>query len=398
MISVAVLQGNSVGRPKPLQQTEYVHQPDQVKVSWARLFNFRCHHHFEMATDASSVVLHGANGTGKTSVLEGFSLFTSSKGLRHGTGDEMRRRGGETDAAGWSVAATLRNGLDVIEARIGWSVNGGAEGQQRKQISVDGKSVGSYAELTKLFQFVWVTPEMDRVLAESAAKRRRLLDRLVCAFDPAHVTRVNAYERSLQQRARLLKEPTWDSQWLAALEDRMVANGIAICVARHETAERLQQSAHDSRHAFPEFFVRFEGEVDRWVADNPALEAEDRYRAALIEARRRDGEFGGAAVGPHRSTFYVHLASSGRRAEDCSMGEQKALVVSFVLASVRLLRLQRRSAPILLLDDVAAHLDRERRDSLFDAVGNLRVQAWYTGTDVSVFDPLRGSAEYRLLG
>lgn len=398
MTSVVVLGRAAISCSPTLNRMETARQPEQARVSWVKLSNFRCHDRFEMTTDATSVVLHGANGAGKTSVLEGFSLFTSGKGIRNGTAEEIRRHCGRAQAPAWSVAATIEKGPRIFETRVGWSANLGADGQNRKQLSLDGKAVSSYADLTSLFQFVWLTPEMDRILAESAAKRRRLLDRLVCGFDPGHVTRVNAYERSLQQRSRLLKERRGDSSWLSALEERMVADGIAITVARHETAERLQDAARDAKHVFPEFFVRFDGDVDTWVADRPALEAEDRYRTALLESRRRDSEAGGASVGPHRSTLYVHLHSSGRRAEDCSMGEQKALVVSFVLASVRLLRLNRKSAPILLLDDIAAHLDRERRNGLFDAVSNLRVQAWYTGTDVSVFDPLRGTAEYRFLG
>lgn len=372
--------------------------PDHAKVLDARLSNFRCHDRFELATTATNIVLHGPNGAGKTSIFEGFSLLTSSKGIRNATSDDMWRRAGPASAQAWSVSATIENGLHVSKAKVGWSKDVDASARSRKQLMLDGKVAGSCSELAKSFQFIWLTPEMDRVFAESAVKRRRLLDRLVCLFDPSHATRLNAYDRTLQQRSRLLKLDAWDLSWLSVLEEKIVANGIAITAARHETAERLQEAARESTHIFPAFFLRFDGDVDGWIADQPSLEAEDRYRQSLVYARKRDSEIGGAGIGPHRSTFYVYLTSSKRRAEDCSMGEQKALIVSFVLASVRLQKIHRKMSPILLLDDIAAHLDRDRRDGLFDAVCSLRVQAWYTGTDVSVFGPLRGSADYCRVG
>jgi DNA replication and repair protein RecF len=173
---------------------------------------------------------------------------------------------------------------------------------------------------------------------------------------------------------------------------------VAISLARLETAERLHQAATEMHGVFPNFTIRVNSDLDVWTASGPALEAEDRMRQALSEARIRDAEVGGAAVGPHRSNIVVYKAETNQAADSCSTGEQKILLVALILAATRLHYINRGTPPILLFDDIAAHLDRYRREALFGAVADLNAQPWYTGTDVSVFEPLRGTAEYHSIG
>jgi DNA replication and repair protein RecF len=372
--------------------------PCRTLVSSVRLLNFRCHKRFETHTDAANVVLHGANGAGKTSVLEAISLLASGKGIRNATSDDIRLQHDTKPSNSWSVNATIRHDVQLFDATVEWISSSNPDTPNQKRVLLDGKKVSSFSEITRSFNFTWLTPEMNRILAESPAKRRRLLDQLVCLFDRSHLTRLNAYERSLKQRSHLLKSDVNDEYWLLALEEKIVTNGIAIIVARQQTAEQLQDASANPDHIFPEFAVTFESDLDIWVSGRPALEAEDRYRRALITSRQRDGDSGGAAIGPHRSSFSVRLRASGRRAEDCSSGEQKTLLLSLVLASARIQKARGKTSPILLLDDIAAHLDKRNREALFEAVGRLDVQAWYTGTDISTFGPIQQSADYCVVG
>lgn len=391
-------------RPEGLPASHYhlamatLNPPCRTIISSVRLLNFRCHKRFETHTGAANVVLHGANGAGKTSVLEAISLLASGKGIRNATGDDIRLRHDTKPSNSWSVNATVRHDVQLFNATVEWTASSNPDTPNQKRILLDGKKVSSFSEITNCFNFTWLTPAMNRILAENPAKRRRLLDQLVCLFDRSHLTRLNAYERSLKQRSHLLKSNVNDEYWLLALEEKIVTNGIAIIVARQQTAEQLQDASTNPDHIFPEFAVTFESDLDIWVSGRPALEAEDRYRQTLIASRQRDGDSGGASIGPHRSNFSVRLRASGRRAEDCSSGEQKTLLLSLVLASARIQKTRGKTSPILLLDDIAAHLDKRNREVLFEAVGRLDVQAWYTGTDISTFGPIQQSADYCFVG
>jgi DNA replication and repair protein RecF len=221
-----------------------------------------------------------------------------------------------------------------------------------------------------------------------------LLDRLVLGLDPAHATRVGRYEQALRERARLLRDGPSDTAWLAALEEIMAAEGVAIAAARREAVERLDRVCAEAEGAFPRARLSLVGTVEEWLAAMPALAAEERLKAALAGNRSLDAQSGGAMTGPHRSDLVVVHADKGIAAEAASTGEQKALLIAILLAQAELQRAVRGEPPILLLDEVAAHLDAARRGALFEVLAELDSQAWISGTDAALFAPLRGAARF----
>jgi len=235
---------------------------------------------------------------------------------------------------------------------------------------------------------------MDRLFIEGAAPRRRFLDRLVYGFDPGHASRVAAYDQALRERGKLLREGPYDAAWLGALEESMARHGVAIAAGRREIVARLDRACAAGVAGFPVAALAAIGTVEAALGERPALAVEDDMRGALAASRRQDAESGGAASGPHRSDFAVRHAGTGVAAEQCSTGEQKALLIAILLAHARLQSALRGVAPIMLLDEIAAHLDRERRRALFAELIALGAQAWLTGTDSEVFGELRGAAQF----
>jgi DNA replication and repair protein RecF len=240
----------------------------------------------------------------------------------------------------------------------------------------------------------WLTPQMDRLFLEGPSARRRFLDRLVLGLDPTHAARVAAYEHALRERARLLRDDNLsnrgpDPHWLDALDETMAAQGVAVAAARRDAVERLDEACAAAAGPFPRARLSLIGTVEAWLDELPALAAEERFRTVLREARAADAVAGGAALGPHRSDLAVSHAERGIAAESLSTGEQKALLISIVLAHAELQRQTRGEPPLLLLDEVAAHLDAARREALFETLLGLESQFWLTGTDAALFTPLR---------
>ncbi|WP_312166567.1 DNA replication/repair protein RecF [Phenylobacterium sp.] len=356
------------------------------------LTDFRSYQRAELALDGRPVFLVGPNGAGKTNFLEAVSLFTPGRGLRSAVGAELgRRQPGETQGRAWAVAAVIEQ--DGEPVRIGVGVE--APGAPRRTVRLEGEPVPP-GRLSDHQRQVWLTPAQDRLFLEGAGDRRRFFDRLVFAAEPGHATHASAYEKSQRERMRLLTDGPADAAWLTALEARMAQAGTLMAQARARTLAALQAEI-DGRgdRPFPQARLSLTGDWERMALEGvEADEIEARLTRALASARDRDAAAGRALTGPHRGDLAVIHAEKDRPAAECSTGEQKALILNLVLAqAARLSRAESAPNPILLLDEVAAHLDRRRRAALFDEIEALRLQAFLTGTDEHLFEDLKGRAQ-----
>jgi DNA replication and repair protein RecF len=349
------------------------------------LTDFRCYGQFRLETDSRPVVLTGANGAGKTNLLEAISYLLPGRGLRRAKLSEAAREGADA----WAVAAQLDIADTTRELGTGYRPESG----ERRIVKIDGEVTKSQAALGQCVSAQWLTPQMDRLFLEGASARRRFLDRLILGFDPEHAGPLAAYEHSMRSRAKLLRDGTKDAVWLSSIEDSMASHGTAVAVRRLQAIDRLQPFASEPYGPFPGAEIRLAGELESRLASNPALDAEDWMKARLAATRELDTDTGSASVGPHRADLAVRHTGTGADAGRCSTGEQKALLVALVLASARLQAQERGHMPLLLLDEIAAHLDRERLAALFDLIAELGAQAWMTGTDERLFAAWAGRAQ-----
>ncbi len=369
--------------------------PAILAVRQLRLTDFRNYRQLRVDSAPTPVVLIGPNGAGKTNLLEALSFLAPGRGLRRARLDEVGHRIPAIPAPGaaWAVAATLDTPEGRLAVGTGLEFGKGEGGVPRRVVRIDGRTAGSQTALGRHVACVWLTPQLDRLFLDGPGERRRFLDRLVIALHPEHAGDVAAYENALRQRARLLSEGQRDPHWLSALEDTMARHGVAMAAARADTVQRLDAAARLGVGPFPRAALAMSGEVDGWVAEMAALDAEDRLRGALAAARLRDAESGTTSLGPHRSDLSVRHLDLDLPAAEGSTGQQKALLVSIALAHARLVSLSRGRPPLLLLDEIAAHLDADRRHALFDEIVALGAQSWMTGTDAELFTPLAGRAQ-----
>ena len=360
------------------------------------LTDFRSYATATLPLGAGAVVLHGPNGAGKTNLLEALSLFTPGKGLRGATAQELgRREPGETGGRAWAVALTL-DGADGDEVRLGTGVQ--VAGAGRRMVRIDGETAQPGRLLDHL-RPVWATPEQDRLFSDARAERLKFFDRLVFAADPGHAAAVAGYEKALRERLRLLIDGAEgreaDPLWLDALEARLAETGARAATARARALTVLQ-AAIDARseRPFPQADLALVGETEKLAeggADEEALAAS--IREGMLRARSRDGTAGRSLFGPHRADLTALHREKNRPAAEGSSGEQKALVLNLILAQVG--RLSGGGAqPILLLDEAPAHLDAGRRAALFDEITALGLQAFMTGTEADLFEPLAGQASF----
>lgn len=354
------------------------------------LSDFRSYAGAEIAFDGRPAVIVGANGAGKTNILEAVSLIGPGRGLRNAQLDELSRIGGP---GGWAVSARIL--ADGVERSLG--VGTDKDAGDRRLCRIDQRPASGPSAFAEIIRLLWLTPAQDRLFVESPGERRRFLDRMALARDPAHARAHSDYEHALRQRQRLLDEGARDEAWLAALEAQMAEAGVAVAASRRETAGVLA-AAEVADGAFPAADLALEGEIEAALDQAPAAEVEEEFMARLKSQRRADAEAGRALVGPHRSDLLVVHRGNGRPARLCSTGEQKALLIGLVLANARALALasQFSGAPaplVLLLDEIAAHLDDARRAALFDIVERLGFHALMTGTDFSLFSAWGGRAQ-----
>lgn len=358
------------------------------------LTNFRNYARMRLDIAAGPVVLTGANGAGKTNLLEAVSFLAPGRGLRGAKLTEVGRQDAVTRApsSAWGVASTIAGPDGPVD--VGTGLTPATPG--RRIVQINGQPAKGGAAIARQLSVVWLTPAMDRIFLDGPSGRRKFIDRLVTAFDADQAGRIAAYDHAHRQRAKLIRDGGGDAAWFAALEDTMARHGVALAAARADLVARLNRALAAVTGPFPAASLRLVGTVDGWLAEMPAVDAEDRVRASLWDERRG---ILGAGAGPHRSDLGVAMIapghpSHGQPAALCSTGEQKALLISIVMAHARLQRAKRGSSPILLLDEIAAHLDAGRRAALFAELRALHTQAWMTGTDAALFADVGEMAQF----
>lgn len=342
------------------------------------LSHFRSHLSSGLALDGRPVALFGPNGAGKTNFLEAVSLFSPGRGMRRASAEDMARR---PEALGWKITGVLHSRGQPHDIET-WSEGGGA-----RQLRIDGKVVAQVV-LGRVARVLWLVPSMDRLWIEGADGRRRFLDRMTMSFVPAHAEAVLQYEKAMRERNRLLKDQVRDAHWYGALERQMAEAGAQIDANRKLALARIDAAQRAATTAFPM------AELELQQTEGAMPEGSADLLEALRESRFRDLAAGRTLVGPHRTDLYAAFAAKAVAARECSTGEQKALLVSLILANARALAQSFGAPPVLLLDEVAAHLDQDRRAALYDEICALGAQAWMTGTERDLFAGLRDRAQF----
>ncbi|WP_316857963.1 DNA replication/repair protein RecF [uncultured Cohaesibacter sp.] len=366
---------------------------DRVSISMVTLTDFRNYSSLSLSLAGHHVVLTGANGSGKTNLLEALSFLSPGRGLRRVAYPEIGREHGP---GSWAVSATLDTPLG--ETRLGTGLQPGVDGTLQRRIRINGAAAKSAESLSDHVSVLWLTPQMDSLFIGAASERRKWLDRMVLAIDKSHGTRVNAFEKAMRQRNRLLEEAPNQHVWLDGIELQMAEFGSAIATARAELISLLNRSLRalygaETGSAFPVAVLDLDGILEQEAFSRPAIEGEEHYRMLLSQSRSGDRAAGRTLIGPHRSDLIVRYELKDMPAAKCSTGEQKALLLAIVLAHAYLVAERRGRTPLVLLDEVAAHLDETRRLALFDLLDRLGCQAFVTGTDDTVFKPLGERAQ-----
>ncbi len=343
-----------------------------LAITSLKLGHFRSHRATRLEFDGRPVALIGPNGAGKTNILEAVSLLSPGRGLRRAATDDLARK---PEGLGWRIEASLR-GMSADHL-----IETGAEIGEARMLRIDGKAAPQSA-LGRICRVLWLVPAMDRLWIEAAEGRRRFLDRIALSFFPDHAEQSLGYDKAMRERNRLLKEGVVDARWYSVLEGQMAETATMVITNRRAALTRLALAQSGAASSFPRADLALsgpEGSEDDDPASLPHIWA---------EARRRDMAAGRTLAGPHRSDLRAIYASKGVPADQCSTGEQKALLISLILANARALAVDLGKAPVLLLDEVAAHLDADRRAALYDEICALGAQALMTGTEAALFDAL----------
>ncbi len=348
-------------------------------VNTLKLSHFRSHKLCHVACDGRPIAIHGSNGAGKTNILEAVSMLSPGRGLRRARMGELSRR---PEALGWKVSAELSS-FGRMHGVQTW-----AEPGQSRQVLIDDKTAAQ-AALGRIARMLWLVPSMDRLWIEGADGRRRFLDRMTLSFEPGHAEVSLTFEKAMRERNRLLKDQVRDAQWYRALEAQMAEAGAQISSNRRQALSALREAQIETKSGFPTGALEIENLEQEAMPETP-----EELQEAWATSRPRDLLAGRTLIGPHRIDLAATYAAKGMAARDCSTGEQKALLISLILANARALKEQLGASPILLLDEVAAHLDADRRAALYDEICALGAQAWMTGTGAELFDALGPRAQY----
>ena len=377
-----------------------------IWIEQLKLSHFRNYASLKLPLDQRHVVLTGENGAGKTNLLEAVSFLSPGRGLRRASYDKVAQQratnGNDQNdplAGTWAVHVEMQGAEGPVE--IGTGLQGatanGTTDTQRK-VHINGAQTRSSDALLEHARILWLTPAMDGLFTGAAGDRRRFLDRMVLAIDPSHGRRVTDFEKAMRSRNKLLEDSAADSAWLDAIEGQMAETGVAVAFARGELVALMRgiiaKGPAGPDAPFPNADITLEGTLEDLLLEGAAADLEDNYRALLARNRPRDRAAGRTLEGPHRSNLAVRHGPKNMEAAVCSTGEQKALLTGLVLAHAQLVGDVSGMTPILLLDEIAAHLDEHRRSALFDLIDSIGCQAWMTGTDRPMFDSLGDRARF----
>ncbi len=365
-----------------------------VRLTRLALENFRNYVSLQLRLDGRHVCLYGANGSGKTNLMEAVSMLSPGRGLRGAEFTELVRRTPEGAAArNWALSADVKEG--DFDRRISLALDLDELGRSKRTARLDGAPV-TQNDLGELMRIIWLTPSMDRVFTGPAGDRRRFLDRQVLAHFPSHASAGAAYEKAMRQRNALLERGRADPVWLDALELGMASAGAAMALHRVDAVKVMQEAIlARPEGAFPKALIDLDGAFENRAAHGVALtDIEQEIAAQLRQNRPRDQAAGRTTEGVHRTDLKVIHAAKGLPADQCSTGEQKALLIGLILANAQaLFERDFAPSPLLLLDEAAAHLDSDRRAALYDELAALGGQAWLTGTDRNLFDAFGDRAQ-----
>jgi len=356
------------------------------------LTHFRNYRVASLETCGDVVVLVGPNGAGKTNAIEAISFLSPGRGLRRATLEDAADNQGD---GSWAVSAEVEGALGLATLGTGIDAPGSDAPATSRRCRIDREPVNSATAFGDHLRMVWLTPAMDGLFLGAASERRRFFDRLVLAIDSEHTSRVSALDRSLRSRNRLLEVRNYDDHWCDAIERETAELAVAVAATRGQTAVKLAAMlrARGAASAFPSTQIMLDGWMENALLSEPATSVEDRYREILRDSRARDAAAGRTLDGPHLTDLQVIFAPKNMPARDASTGEQKALLIGLVLAHAALVAEMTGITPLLLLDEVVAHLDPERRTALFDELAKLGAQVWMTGADPAAFSGIAGSGE-----
>jgi DNA replication and repair protein RecF len=367
--------------------------PPQVRLTRLMLSDFRNYGQLSLDLEPGAVVFTGQNGAGKTNLLEAISFLTPGRGLRRAQLAEAARIG---STAGFAVHASVVGPDGAAEIGTGTAGGNGEPGEGGRKVRINSAAARNADAMLEWLRVMWLTPAMDQLFTGPASDRRRFLDRLVLSVDPAHGQRALAYEKAMRGRNRLLADDVHDARWFEAIEIQMAESGTAIAAARAELVRLMSAMVErlPDDGPFPRAALALSGTLEAEVTARPAVDVEEGFRATLADERHRDRAAGRTLSGPHRTDLLVRHVPKDQAAELCSTGEQKALLVGMVLAHAQLVGEIAGMAPILLLDEISAHFDADRRAALFDILERLNCQYFATGTEPGLFESLRGRAQF----
>ena len=365
-----------------------IHNQISHWLSQIRLSNFRNYQELEIKIDKAPVVLVGRNGAGKTNLMEAVSLLAPGRGLRRSGKDEIIFRYLENDRPSpkvWAMSTKLTTNISE------WQIGTGMLEEGKQRIIKINQQIESQAKLAKICAVSWLTPQMDGLFLGSPNSRRHFLDRLAIAFDPAHSGRLSRYDKLYRERNRMLANEIKDTTWYQVKETLLAETGVAIMATRYALIEDINRTVYNMQTEFPKFTAELVGGGSELLHKIPAIELEDKIKHSAMQSRTANDA---SMMGPHMTDLYLTHSQKNQLANEASTGEQKALLITFILAHAQLQSDRLNKPPILLLDDVAALLDPWRRDALFDACSALAGQVWYSGSDERSFHSLKSKAQY----